>query len=117
MKYSTNKPLLILLLLATLIPTLYFVFVFTQFEYLAKQDWFYSEVFWGAKSIYMVSLVAVYIYLAKINVLLAKEHKAKWYIAILFIPYIAAPLFWFKYAWPAANNTSNLTGADNAPSS
>ena len=90
------------------------MYVFADFEYLAKQKWFYSDLFWNLKAIYSLFLLVVYYYMVKTNVILAAERKINWYIAIVLVPPISMPLFWFKYAWPAANKSFKMDGAKSS---
>ena len=96
---------LIFLLLAAFAPMLYYIFVFANFEVVTKQSWFYSDYFRYFKSLYALLLLAIYAYIIKINKDVPKENKGFWYMGVLLFAPVVMPLFWFKYAWPAASKS------------
>lgn len=105
MKAYMKNILLIVLLAATTLPILYFVAVFAYFDYFAQQSWFYSDAFWDSKSVFIIFLLATYIYMISKNSYLSKESKRNWYIAIGMAGPFSMLMFWFKYAWPTANKS------------
>lgn len=109
-----RKVFLVVLLVSSLLPLAYIIFITSQFHWVTSQDWFYGEVFRYAKTGGLLCLIACYGYLVKKNQNLSQSSKKNWYVALFLVGPISMPLYWFKNAWPAANKTLNSTPKSGA---
>ena len=93
----------LLFLLATVLPLGYLLYVFTNFEWLVEQEWFYESWRTQAFAVYSFILTVIYCWLAHKNESIPKESKANWYVGFI----VAAPLvgayYWVKKVWPSVN--------------
>lgn len=99
-KVVVKRFALIVFVLFGFMPLVGIVLQIINYDWIATQEWYHSQVFLMGEGVFLISMAALYIYVIGKNGLISNTEKTRWRVLVFFFSPITMPMYNFKYLIP-----------------